>query len=797
MEVGGYRIVSLLGEGGMGRVHLARSASGRPVAVRTVHGHLAADPDFRERFRREALAVRAVTGPYTAAVLDAGPDAEQPWLAVEFCAGPALPKAVAAHGPLGPAELATLGAALAKALGAVHAAGLVHRDVKPSNIVVTRDGPKIIDFGIAKSAADASLTAGSEAIGSPGFVSPEQLDRGARPGPAADVFALGAVLAVAATGRGPFGTGGAPEVLHRTLHDEPDLLGVPCPDWVAFLGRCLARDPADRPTVPEVLAWCGERAPDEPWWEQEPVAGLIRRREDAVAELLGEGEEASGGGEGEDGDGDGDGAVSALVGLVGPSGPVGTGEPTDAAGPPDSSGSPGSTHSPGSPDAPDAPDSIETGQPGHARETAPRNDPPPPPPPRSSRRRLLAWGGAALAAVGTTTAGVLLRGDGTDGGTGAGKRRAPRPPAGEVIWSRDIGDVASGGALLRGGDDLYVLDDAGLTRLDAATNTVRWTYPQENLRSVRADGDLVYVLRDSRFEPELIALRAAGGRRAWTSGVLLRNRHRPPRPLDAPNSELEGSHGLFTVSDGVACLLTYAPYDTRPWRAYGFDSRTGDELWFHEGRAAGVIGVDDAGGRIAVAAAAKDPGKPGTDRYAQGDPLVVLRASDGTLEREVENGARRPQVHPGAEGIGYFASDDRIEAVDLGGRRTVWHRPVESGTTVTARAADGLVVAGGPCGIEALDARTGRRRWSRPGYEWIEEGVPLVSDGLVLVSGPEQGGGGAWGVHALKAGTGEVAWAAPVPAASPMTLAAAGGGLVHVCADRTLHTLRGPRNTTA
>ncbi|WP_338061050.1 protein kinase domain-containing protein, partial [Streptomyces kanamyceticus] len=116
----------------MGRVHLARSASGRPVAVKTVHGHLAADPEFRERFRREALAVRAVTGPYTAAVLDADPDAEQPWLAIEFCAGPGLPKAVAAHGPLGPAELATLGAALAEALGAVHAAGLVHRDVKPS-----------------------------------------------------------------------------------------------------------------------------------------------------------------------------------------------------------------------------------------------------------------------------------------------------------------------------------------------------------------------------------------------------------------------------------------------------------------------------------------------------------------------------------------------------------------------------------------------------------------------------------------------------------------------------------------
>ncbi|WP_206188604.1 PQQ-binding-like beta-propeller repeat protein, partial [Streptomyces kanamyceticus] len=410
-------------------------------------------------------------------------------------------------------------------------------------------------------------------------------------------------------------------------------------------------------------------------------------------------------------------------------------------------------------------------------------------------------------AVGTTTAGVLFRGDGEDGGAGADKRRAPRPPVGEVIWSRDIGEVAYGGALLRGGDDLYVLDDAGLTRLDAATNTVRWTYPQENLRSVRTNGDLVYVLRDSLIEPELIVLRAAGGRTAWTSGVLLRNRHRPPRPLDAPSSELEGSHGLFTVADGVACLVTYVPYGTRwerrgtwdrPWRAYGFDSRTGDELWFHEGRAAGVLGVDDAGGRIAVAAAAQDPGKPGTDGYAHGDPLVVLKASDGTVDREVENGARRPQVHPGAEGIGYFATDDRIEAVDLGDRRTVWDRPVESGTTVTPRATDGLVIAAGPGGVEALDADTGRKRWSRPGYEWIEDGVPLVSDGLVLVSGPEPGGaadGGAWGVHALRARTGEVAWAAPVPAASRMTLAAAHDGLLHICADRTLHTIRAPRKT--
>lgn len=219
-QVAGYRLVALLGEGGMGRVHLARTASGRLAAVKTVHEHLAADPQFRERFRRETLAARAVAGPFTAAVLDADPDAVQPWLATEFCAGPTLAETAGALGPLDAGPLAGLGAALAEALASIHRAGLVHRDLKPSNVILTRGGPKVLDFGIARRAADETLTDTGEVIGSPGFIAPELLTADDEPSPAADVFALAALLARLATGRAP---------------------SVPAPRTRCCTGRCGAR----------------------------------------------------------------------------------------------------------------------------------------------------------------------------------------------------------------------------------------------------------------------------------------------------------------------------------------------------------------------------------------------------------------------------------------------------------------------------------------------------------------------------------------------------------------------------
>lgn len=202
--VGPYRLLGRLGSGGMGRVYLGRSAGGRTVAVKIVHPHFALDEEFRARFRREVEAARRVGGAWTAPVLDADPEAPVPWVATGYAAGPSVAAAVADTGPLPVPSVRVLGAGLAEALGAVHVLGLVHRDVKPSNVLLTLDGPLLIDFGIARATdGTASLTSTGVSVGSPGYMSPEQILGKAVTG-AADVFSLGAVLVYAATGESPF-----------------------------------------------------------------------------------------------------------------------------------------------------------------------------------------------------------------------------------------------------------------------------------------------------------------------------------------------------------------------------------------------------------------------------------------------------------------------------------------------------------------------------------------------------------------------------------------------------------------
>ncbi|WP_443058729.1 protein kinase domain-containing protein [Streptomyces sp. NBC_00400] len=294
-RIGDYRLLGRLGEGGMGRVFLARSDRGRTVAVKLVRAELAGEEEFRARFRREVRAAQQVAGEWTAPVLDADTEAETPWLATGYIAGPSLQQVVGGSGtPLPERTVRILAAGLARALGSIHAAGIIHRDLKPSNVLLTIDGPRVIDFGIARAleaVAGHGVTHTGGAIGSPGFMSPEQV-RGAPLTPACDVFSLGAVLAYAVTGRQPFGTADsvAHAVMFRIAQEDPDLSAVP-EGLRGLIAGALAKDPGQRPTPAQLVAQAeggsgdGGRpgADDEPWLPGALTARLGRHAVELLA----------------------------------------------------------------------------------------------------------------------------------------------------------------------------------------------------------------------------------------------------------------------------------------------------------------------------------------------------------------------------------------------------------------------------------------------------------------------------------------------------------------------------------
>lgn len=283
--IGSYRLLGRLGAGGMGRVYLGRSAGGRTVAVKVVHPHFALDEQFRARFRREVESARRIGAQWTAPVLDADPDAPVPWVATGYVAGPPLSQAITEHGPLPEHAVRTLGAGLAEALAVVHGQGIVHRDVKPSNVLLALDGPRLIDFGIARAlGATVSLTSTGVSVGSPGYMAPEQI-RGRDVSGAADVFSLGAVLAYAATGAAPFPGDSSAVLLYKVVHEEPEL-GDLEGELLDVVAGCLAKDPAARPApadLARVLAPGGAAVMVAGGWLP---GGLVREVSRAAVALL-------------------------------------------------------------------------------------------------------------------------------------------------------------------------------------------------------------------------------------------------------------------------------------------------------------------------------------------------------------------------------------------------------------------------------------------------------------------------------------------------------------------------------
>lgn len=268
-RIGPFRLVARLGRGGMGRVYLARAeATGRAVAVKTIHGELLVDPEFRTRFRHEVAAARRVRDEFIAEVVDADPDGATPWLATAYAPGISLEDAVRRFGALPPESVRVLGFCVARAVAAIHAVGLVHRDLKPGNVLLTASGPKVIDFGIARGVTDDALTRTGMVSGSPPYMAPEQLTDGEF-SPGSDVFSIAAILHYAATSAGPYGRGGPQEQYARALAAGPELDPALPPDLAAVIGYCFGSKAAARPSATQ-LAQQLETHPSE-----RPAAGWL------------------------------------------------------------------------------------------------------------------------------------------------------------------------------------------------------------------------------------------------------------------------------------------------------------------------------------------------------------------------------------------------------------------------------------------------------------------------------------------------------------------------------------------
>jgi Protein kinase domain len=328
--LGEFGLRGRLGEGGMGRVYLGLSPAGRAVAIKVVHPSLASDSDFLRLFQYEVASAKAVSGIYTAPVVATGLDDHPPWLATAFVPGPSLAQVVREHGSLPEPALRPLLAGLVEALAAIHTCGVVHRDLKPPNVLLAADGPRVIDFGISRAVEAAAVTATGAMFGTPGYMSPEQAE-GKPASPASDVFALGCVIAYAATGSPPFGEGTPASVLYRVVHSEAALDRLS--PWLReVVAGCLAKDPAARPTPRALAATIGHRrrgtGPMAVSFWPEPVADLIGTYQPQLEAQVSEG------GPLVEGDSTTYGiAVGLYAGPAAPGVPARTGEPQDRADP--------------------------------------------------------------------------------------------------------------------------------------------------------------------------------------------------------------------------------------------------------------------------------------------------------------------------------------------------------------------------------------------------------------------------------------------------------------------------------
>ncbi|WP_283137669.1 PQQ-binding-like beta-propeller repeat protein [Rhizohabitans arisaemae] len=772
-RIGGYRIVTRLGAGGMGRVYLGRSRSGRAVAVKIIRPELSDDPGFRKRFAREVAHARTVSGFFTAGVVDADPAASPPWLATAYIPGMSLDEAVSEYGPWDEAYVLALATGLAEALGSIHAAGVVHRDLKPSNVLLADDGPRVIDFGISLATEGSRMTGTGLALGTPGFVSPEQLT-GASVGPAGDVFCLGSVLAFAATGTGPFGGGSWQGQWYRTVHEEPDLTSVP-PRLRALIARCLAKQPEERPTVTALLDEVAAnitvdgRFTDSTWLPA-AVAEGVRTRVSRPLPVTAPDVPA---------------APRTLVDRE-PAEPrtrsAPEPPPTDADANPPPYREPATLrehHGPGSaadpPTAVAAPRTLVDREPAEPRT---RSAPEPPPtdadanPPHRERAAIRVYHGSGSAAAfvvdapapelargysrrrillgltGVATAGLLgslLRindAPGTVRGRPTstfGPSPGPRPSVpGLKWWSVSAVGPVDGPPVVRDGV-VYVISRFGtVSAVDAATGHVRWdlkvAQSPTHSSPVVVDG-VLYTGSGN----ELYAVDTATGRERWsfaTGGTVFST------PAVAEGTVyVSGNNGKLyavdTATGGERWSRTVGRGDLRSSPAvaggivyiggddgklYALDTVGGSERWSF---AQGI--VESAPALINGVLYGVSVPKFAVEVIRSG----TMSALDPATGREQWSFKTQGSSTPtAAQGVLFFTSGSGLHALDIDRRSARWHFSFDGGFVSTPVLNGGAVYVGAGSGLYAVNAADGRRRWRFDVHHEQVVSKPAVFDGV-------------------------------------------------------------------
>ncbi|MCX5332255.1 serine/threonine-protein kinase [Streptomyces sp. NBC_00140] len=763
-ELGSYRMLRRLGAGGMGRVYLARSPGGRTVAVKVVRPDLAADADFRSRFRHEVEIAKAVSGRYTAPVVDADPEAPLPWLATSYVLGPDLTDVVAAHGALPERTVRALAAGLAAALQEIHAAGLIHRDLKPSNVLLAADGPRVIDFGIARAVDGSRMTQTGVVVGSPGYMPPEQA-LGKDVGPAGDIFSLGAVLAFAATGRGAFGDGAVSHaaLLYQVVHGEPDLRDVP-PSLLGLIRACLQKDPAQRPAPAEIVQALAPQGVEGVLsdWLPSSVASTIATHAAGILDL----------------------EAPAAAGF-GPA-PTTAGAPTPGYGYPAAApgyGTPaGGTPAPGYGTPPGGTPAPGYGYPpGPQPRTVPLGAAPAAPSASSSpsRRRALTLalgGAAAVVAVGGGAAWWLgsageTSGTGTDAAGGGGSAQPVEesfttPPAGvapQPLWRKKVAEDSTSSAVpLLTHDGLLLVSGDPLVAYDVKTGKARWTKPG----ICRPGAPLLFhggkvFLADGDYDGVLVAYDVKTGDEAWRSRLGKKITVEDTIAIDDKNvyvtaTDYSDSRSATKYRTAIAAINhttgTKVWLQKRDWGTKDYDvqgSVLGKYLVYADSNHNLTVRSTATGAQLWTKKIGDDwSWRPTIANGLVFLPGATLRAVDAdtgevswTLSPNGRRGFKNPTV---IDGVLYVSDyDGGVWAVDVRTRRRIWlcDELEISGPVMFVKAGNSLYGAAGSLdgGLVALQARTGKLRWTYTDSDnWGEPWqVALAGNRLLVSNGPE------------------------------------------------------------